>query len=260
MGEVIRRFLWNGLWDRRFLLGSIPLAFGVMASLAVFVPNLFRVLLLKEGLFEQLTHLFLILAAYFWFLLMFRRPKKHDAWALPVVAVLFFLEETNWIQIYFSYSTPGWMLSIPGQRTNEFNFHNNAYGQLLIQSFFCYFLVVSPFLHEWKRYRKEKTGHSPPVSHAVPFGFPVLFLTVCFCSNLFDQFLPALASFDTVGSMQELMDFMYAILLFQAGRVALLDSAPTETSEIVPMDVNEPSFPMVSLQERERPHPVGDDG
>jgi len=127
-----------------------------------------KVLTREYGFFETLSALFYVAGAIACAIAIWRHGSSRLAWIWMVFCVLFFGEETNWLQYYIGYSVP----SVEQvNRQNEFNFHTldflpnndkkvNAIAdrsilapQLLFTVGFIAYFSIFPFLAKIRPFR-----------------------------------------------------------------------------------------------------------
>jgi len=173
-------------------------------ALSLVSPQIITCLTEKEGPLEHVTHAVLLLAVIWHFTLWLREKVKREHLFLALLCFVFFLEEVNYFQVYFDFTTPDWIRNFTG-RSDHLNFHNTRAADYLIPGFYAFYFLVLPVYGNRKRFsgKLRNVGLTPlTVTFAAAFFFNAV------VSFLVEHFGPG--SIDST----ELFDLTVAILLF----------------------------------------------
>jgi hypothetical protein len=171
--------------------------------LALLSPRAISYLSSKEGPLEHLTHGVLIFAAAWHAGLWIRKKSRREHLFLGLLCLLFFLEETNYLQVYIGFSTPGWLKGFTG-RADDLNFHNTRAADILIPAFYMFYFLVLPLAGRSPRPRAlcRKAGLGP-----LTISFSLAFIANALAAFVIERSGPA--SLDA----GELFDLAAAVFL-----------------------------------------------
>jgi hypothetical protein len=177
-----------------------------VAILAAAAPGATRYLTLKEGTAEHLTHIVLLAAVFLHARLWVRQRARREHLFLALLCLIFFLEETDYLQVYLGFPTPPQVQPWTG-RSDFLNFHNTTAADIAIPVFYVTYFLVLPLLGRFAAVREKlaRVGLLP-----LPIPFASLFWL-----NVISSLLVGLAGRPRVDAT-ELLDLAVAALLLLA--------------------------------------------
>lgn len=97
----------------------------------------------KEGPVEHVTHAALLAATLWHGRLWWGERGSRRHLFLALVSLLFFLEETDYLQLYVGFPTPTALRPFTG-RSDALNFHNTRVADVLLPAFYTLYFIVLP--------------------------------------------------------------------------------------------------------------------
>jgi hypothetical protein len=177
-----------------------------VAVLAAAAPGVTRFLTLKEGAAEHLTHLVLLAAVLLHTRLWSRDRSRRENLFLALLCTLFFLEETDYLQVYLGFPTPPQVRPWTGT-SDSLNFHNTTAAKVAIPVFYIAYFLVLPLLGRFATVR-EKLARVGLLPLTIPFAS-------LFWLNVACSLLVGIAGRSRVDAT-ELLDLAVAALLLLA--------------------------------------------
>jgi len=177
-----------------------------VALLAAAAPGVTRWLTLKEGAAEHSTHILLLAALFLHARLWAGDRARREHLFLALLCLIFFLEETDYLQVYLGFPTPPQVRSWTG-RSDFLSFHNTTAADVAIPVFYVAYFLILPLLG-----RFAAVGDKLARVGLLPLSIPFASL---FWLNVVFSLLVGLAGRSRVDAT-ELLDLAAAALLLLA--------------------------------------------